>query len=412
MPKDIKEIIREAEHALTDTEAALIEQGAAKAEAATALMNKVCAASKEQDKQQAVQNAIENLTWHGTQTAELEALQSEITNLVGELATVSQLAEVFATCLPLVKSIHDFIEAKQKQQKGIVDFKTRANTTENFVQCINKLHVAIHSNIQFPDLATAQQAVVESAGKIVVEAQGRATIVEARKLQAETDRDVGEAQVTEAEKRLQQKAADEESARQAAAALRNDAEQKLAIAKQELLKGYPAPGSDDLSDNWKKVGHRFRVPDDATFLSIRRRFETKDPVVRKAFGKLERETKVKQDEIRKEIASRGITTKVASVTKHLNKNPRIGTVQMGILGITYVDLIKKIMDEKPDDEDLKKLVDDTAAFADEILRRLRDDDGPIAKVADDMVEIVMKDNKVTPSDLERSRLVDQVRATL
>jgi len=166
----------------------------------------------------------------------------------------------------------------------------------------------------------------------------------------------------------------------------------------------------DLKPVWNKMLDSQRPDAEAGLLKVTSRLTSIDPLAEKALVKVKKKFSYSASNIRKLIASKGITTELDRVLKRIN-NLRMSENKRLVLSVVYPALLAHLLS---DDDFTEEEVKDEKGFADAILFELERRHGPLDMFAQELVKLVGDKHRIniTEDNVMCDLIAHQIRVNL
>ncbi len=166
----------------------------------------------------------------------------------------------------------------------------------------------------------------------------------------------------------------------------------------------------DLKPVWNKMLDNQRPDAEAGLLKVTTRLTAIDPLAEKALAKVKKKFSYSASNVRKLIASKGITTELDRVLKRIN-SLRMSENKRLVLSAVYPALLAMVLgDDDFTDEEVK----DDKGFVDAILFELERKNGPLDVFAQELVKLVGDKHRIniTEDNVMCDLIAHQVRVNL
>ncbi len=177
-------------------------------------------------------------------------------------------------------------------------------------------------------------------------------------------------------------------------------------------------GFDDLKIDWDKLNARRGETLQTDVLKILPPRAKLDPIAISALKILRDNFKSNavspenlERNVRATITSKGIASKVKKVTDRLNRR-RMTDGRRWVLATTYMHLLSELFRSEPDNEALSRVMNDDLGVAERLMLDLEAPKGPFEAFAAQIVDLVMKKNRVAHSEVILEIVSQQVRAAI
>lgn len=166
----------------------------------------------------------------------------------------------------------------------------------------------------------------------------------------------------------------------------------------------------DLKPVWNKMLDNQRPDAEAGLLKVTTRLTALDPLAEKALAKVKKKFSYSASNVRKLIASKGITTELDRVLKRIN-NLRMSENKRLVLSAVYPALLAIVLG---DDDFTEEEVKDDKGFADAILFELERKNGPLDAFAQELVKLVSDKHRINIAEdnVMGDLIAHQVRVNL
>lgn len=150
----------------------------------------------------------------------------------------------------------------------------------------------------------------------------------------------------------------------------------------------------DLKPVWNKMLDSQRPDAEAGLLRVTTRLTTIDPLAEKALAKVKKKFSYSATNVRKLIASKGITTELDAVLKRIN-GLRISENKRLVLSAVYPALLAILIG---DDDFTEEEVKDEKGFVNAILFELERKHGPLDVFSQELVKLVSDKHRININD--------------
>lgn len=166
----------------------------------------------------------------------------------------------------------------------------------------------------------------------------------------------------------------------------------------------------DLKPVWNKMLDSNRPDAETGLLKVTARVGSLDPLAQQALAKMRKKFPYTSSNVRRIIASRGITSELDRVLKRLN-GLRISENKRLVLAAVYPALLAGLLEG--DDLSLEEIKDDKG-FVNAILFELERKDGPLDVFSQELVKLVGAKHRIniTEDNVLRDLIAHQVRVSL
>lgn len=166
----------------------------------------------------------------------------------------------------------------------------------------------------------------------------------------------------------------------------------------------------DLKPVWNKMLDNQRPDAEAGLLKVTTRLTAIDPLAEKALAKVKKKFSYSASNVRKLIASKGITTELDRVLKRIN-SLRMSENKRLVLSAVYPALLAIVLG---DDDFTEEEVKDDKGFVDAILFELERKNGPLDVFAQELVKLVGDKHRIniTEDNVMCDLIAHQVRVSL
>ena len=175
------------------------------------------------------------------------------------------------------------------------------------------------------------------------------------------------------------------------------------------LPGKVIPDFGNMKDYWGGLLDKRRETSERAIIDIKISTKQIDPLMNEALARAHKKmaTVTDENELIHLINKKGWTTEIDRVTKRLNRL-RLSDARKRILDISYVTILSRLLSNATPNAEVK----DEVGFTDAVLYELERDNGPLDIVADILVNIVSKRNRIEmePDSIMAGLVAQQLRA--